>query len=347
MKPITSFALLAAIAATIGAANAAATDPVGYTTTTIYGAFGPGSPKNNVIAPDLENPATWAGTVSSVTGDQVVLTGAAFTAGAYNSSSFTFGTAYNYFIETADGYWAHVVSNDGTSVTVEAGAGVNFAVGEAVTIHKNVTIAQYFGANNETGLLGDSVNYDPAAADNIVLIDEVNGTTVTVFANNINGGTWTTGDYDEAANLPIYPDQAVQVLRRGTGNLNLVLSGQVDVNGRQVGVSSGAQVRPYATPVDITLNDLNLYTGNVATGVAGTDSGDAGQADVVSVIVNGVVNQYVYSTIDLGSGVGWYTADFSAPAPVLPAGAGLIVNRTNPTNNSPFVWALPAVEVAN
>jgi len=345
MKPIISFALLAAIAS-IGAAGAASTDPVGYTTTAISGAFGVGSPKNNVIAPDLQNPAVFAGTVASVAGNVVTLTGAALTPAAYNPSNFTFGIAYNYFIETSDGYWAHIVSNDATSVTLEAGVAANFTALEAVKIHKNVTIAQYFGANNETGLLGDSTTYDPGKADNIILIDEVNATTVTVFANNINSGTWTTSDFDEAANLPIYPDQAVQVLRRGVGNVSLVFSGEVDTNGRQIGISTGVQVRPYTVPVETNLNDLGLYTGNVATGVAGTDSGDLGQADTVNVIVNGVVSQYVYSTIDLGSGIGWYTSDFSAPAPDLPAGAGLIVNRTNPTNNAPFVWSVPAATVA-
>jgi hypothetical protein len=344
MKPITSFALLAAIAS-IGAASAAATDPVGYTTTTIYGAFGPGSPKNNVIAPDLQNSASWAGTVASVAGDTVTLTDAALTAGAFNAPTFSF-TAYSYFVETADGYWANIVSNTATDITLEAGAAANFTAGEAVTIRRHVTIADYFGANNETGLLADPAG-DSGTADNIILIDEVNGGTLTVMASDALGGTWITDAFEDAATVPIYPDQGVQVLRRAVGNLSLVHDGEVDVNGRQVGVNTGVQIRPQVIPSGTTLTDLDLYTGDNATGVVASATGDTSEADLITVLVDGNPSNYFYATVDLGGGEGWYDDSLNFVGDtVLPAGAGLIINRANPTNSSPFVWMNPAPTIA-
>jgi hypothetical protein len=349
MKPIIPFALLGAFFA-VGAAKAVSTKPVGYTSATIYAAFGPSSPKTNVVAPDLQNPASWAGTVASVSGDTITLTSAALTPGAFNeiSGSFSLGTVYAYFIETADGYWAQIVSNDATSVTIESGAASNFSNGESVTIHRHVTIGDYFGAANETGLTADSGG-DPGLADNIILIDEVNSSSILVFAApGLLGpsSTWITDGFEEAGSIPIYPDQGLQVVRRGSTNLTVVHDGEVDTNGRQIQVTSGIQIRPYVLPVDTTLADLDLYTGDEATGIADDDgSVDIAQADNVQVLVDGVTNTYFYSTVDLGSGPGWYDDGF-LPAPVLPAGAGLIINRNNPRNASPFVWVNPAPVIA-
>jgi hypothetical protein len=344
MKPIIPFALLGALLA-IGAADAAATKPVGYTSATIFGAFGPGNPKNNVVAPDLQNPASWAGTVASVSGDVVTLTSAALTPAAYNPVPFSF-TSYSYFIETADGYWAHIVSNNATSVTLEAGAGVNFSNGEAVTIYRHLTISDVFGAANETGLLADSSG-DTAVADNIVLIDELGAGNLTVIASDALAGVWITDAFEDAAALPIYPDQGIQVVRRGLTNLTLVLDGEVDTNGRQIGVTTGVQIRPQVIPVPTTLTDLDLYTGSPATGVVGSATGDTAEADIVTVVVNGTSTNYFYAEVDLGGGVGWYDDGLAfAGATALPSGAGLVINRSNPTNSSPFVWINPAPTIA-
>ncbi|MEP4077513.1 hypothetical protein [Haloferula sp.] len=345
MKPIIPFALLSAFLA-VGA-QGAATDPVGYTTATISAAFSPTSPKNNVIAPDLENSASFAGAVDSVSTDQLVITGAAFTPNDFDQSAGFAGlTVYSYYIEAADGYWAQIVSNDATSVTVEAGAGANFTASDTITIRRHLTIADYFGALNETGLLADGVG-DAGSADNIILIDEINGGTNTIFASTVLGPatTWVNDSFEDAGAFPIYPDQGVQVVRRGTTDLSVVLTGAVDLNGRQTGISTGVQIRPFTIPVDTTLNDLGLYTGDPATGVVGDGTGDPGVADIVTILTNGIPANYFYSTIDLGSGAGWYDDSFVA-APVIPAGSGLIINRSNPTNSSPFVWVSPGATVA-
>ena len=45
--------------------------------------------------------------------------------------------------------------------------------------------------------------------------------------------------------------------------------------------------------------------------------------------------------------VGWYDDGLSFAGDVnLPAGVGLIINRSNPTNSNAFVWVKPATVVA-
>ncbi|MCF7676323.1 MAG: hypothetical protein K9N23_02065 [Akkermansiaceae bacterium] len=343
MKPLRYSLIVAALACGFASGQTTAyTTPVGYTTTTVYAAFGAGSPKNNVIAPDLQQPASWTGTVSSIAGDVVTIDGTV-TAGAYNAPSFGYGIAYSYFMETADGYYAHVASNTESDITVEGGMGAQYTVGEQVTIRPHVTIADYFGAANEAGLLADPGG-DAATADNIILIDEINGGTLTVMASDALGGTWITDAFEDAAGVPIYPDQGVQVLRRGLTPLSLVFAGEVDVNGRQIEVTSGVQIRPYVLPVATTLTDLGLYTGDAATGVVGSPSGDSGEADQITVLVDGIPSNYFYSEVDLtGDGPGWYddSLNFVGATP-LPSGAALIINRSNPVNSDPFVWVNPA-----
>ena len=343
MKNITSIALAGAL--TMVTAQAAVSNVAGYNTHTIYAAFGPGSPKNNVLAPELENAATFTSTIDSINVDQLVLTGAAFAGGEFDAGTKVYGINYTYYVETADGYWAQIVSNDATSIIVEAGAGANFTAAETVTIRKHVTIAEYFGPNNETGMLSDNVG-SVSSADNITLIDEVNGGTITVFPSSvIPGSTYLTTSFEEGGDVSIYPDQGLQVLRRGATDLSVVHEGIVDENGRQIGISTGVQIRPINVPVPTSLDYLGLHTGDPATGLVGSATASIGEADGLSVLVNGSPTNYFYSTIDLGSGPGWYTSGF-APAGDLPVGAGLIINRNNPTNSSPFIWMNPGATVA-
>jgi hypothetical protein len=342
MKQKITYSILAAAAACgMALGQTAHTDPVGYTTTTVYGAFGPGAPKTSVIAPDMQNPASYSGEITAIAGDTLTLSAAAFTPSAFDniSDQFVGGVFYAYFIETADGYWSHIDSNDATSVTVEAGSGVNFAVSDVVKIRRHVTIADYFGANNDFGLQDDGGSLDAGEADNIILIDEVNSSSILVFPTNGLGGDWATDNLDNGAIVPIYPDQGLQVARKGLTNIDIVVEGEVDVNGRQIMINTGLQIRPFVIPVETTLDQIGLYTGDNTTGVQ-DDGGSlsAGDADNIQVLVDGDTFTYFVTT---GFGPAQWVDDNLDPAPVLPAGAGLLVNRSNPTESSPFVWTIP------
>ena len=101
-------------------------------------------------------------------------------------------------------------------------------------------------------------------------------------------------------------------------------------------------------PITVALKDLGLYTGNVATGLAGSSSGDLNEADKLSIVVNGVSTSYFYSSIDLGGGIGWYNDAYEyVNNTALPAGAAINVTRNNPTNSAPFIWVSPAPIIGN
>jgi len=356
MKPIIPFALLGALLA-VGAADAAATTPVGYTTNLVKAAFSPTSAKVNFISLPLVNSASWAGSVTSVLGDVVTLNvgTSPLTAGAYDKFgplAFSGTTVYRYYIETADGYYAQIESNATGTVTVETGAGSNFSPAELVTIRRHRTMSDLFGPANEAGLQGTGTG-DPNEADNINIIDETNGGNVGIFPapGVIVGATFVDASFNDADDYPVYPDQGLQIVRRGATDLPITVTGEVHAIPTQIQIGTGFQIRPVVLPVPVALGGLALYTGNIATGLAGSDSGDLNQADKLSIVIDGNSTGYFYSTIDLdpapGDQIGWYTDAFLfVDTTVLPAGAALNITRDNPTNNAPFVWINPAPVIA-
>jgi hypothetical protein len=355
MKPIIPFALLGALLA-VGAADAAATTPVGYTTNLIKAAFSPTSAKNNFISLPLVNSAAWTGTVTSVAGDVVTLSAGAspLVAGAYNNidASFPGTDVYAYYLEAADGFWTHIDTNATGSVTVEVGSGASFTNGESVTIRRHRTISDIFGATNAAGLLGDAGG-DSNNADNITIIDEVNGGTVGIIVapGVVVGALYIDSSFQDADDYPVYPDQGLQVLRRGATDLTVTVTGEVHNRPTQIGINTGFQIRPVVLPVPVSLGELNLYTGNIATGLKGTALGDLNDADGLSVVVDGVPTVYFYSTVDFdaapGDQIGWYDDSFNYVNDVdLPAGAALNISRNNAVNSAPFTWVNPAPTIA-
>ncbi len=342
MKKITFYQCLLAAASIHGVATAApvSSEPLGYTTTTLHGSFANGSRKNNIVSPNLVNAAAWQGTVASVNGDEVVLTGPAIAAGTFNAASLA-PKRYSFYVNTADGYWAHIVSNTASAIMLPSGIAANFAVGESIIIRRHLTISDYLGSN-EVGLRS-SASGNIEQADRLTLVDQENGGNVVIFPSTILGGTWVNEALQEAGSYPIYPDQAVQISRSLPADLVLETTGEVDRSGRQIRVNMGTNIRPISLPTSVTLSDLLLYTGDPATGVVASDRGDVGRADNVRVTVNGVTSIYFYSTADLGAGAGWYTDSFEfAGDRVLPAGAAVVIKRSNSVNNASFIWKSPA-----
>jgi hypothetical protein len=321
-------------------APAISSEPLGYTTTKLYGSHTNGSRKTNFVSPNLVNPASWYGAVESIDGDRLVLTGASLTSGAFNAPSLS-PKRYAYYINTNDGYWAHIVSNDQNSLTLPAGFAANFSVGEAVLIRRHLTIADYLG-NNEVGLRANDSGVF-SLADKISIIDQENNGTNIIIPSSALGGKWLTDTFEDGATFPIYPDQGIQISRSLPGDLVLETVGEVDSKSRQIQITTGTNLRPLVLPVETKLSELGLYTGDPATGLVASENGIVSQSDNVRVTVNGVTSTYFYSSSDLGSGPGWYDTSFQyAGDQILPVGAALIIKRSNPVNSSPFVWKSPA-----
>ena len=113
MKPIIPFALLGALLA-VGAADAAATDPVGYITHDIAGnvaALPTGA--DTYLGPVLTNPVDYAG-ITTV--DPSGLTTLTFASGV--PATFD-GTCYLEITSgTQEGWWSQIVSSTATTIVI-------------------------------------------------------------------------------------------------------------------------------------------------------------------------------------------------------------------------------------
>ncbi len=318
-------------------------EPLGYTTTNLSGSFANGSRKNNFVSPSLVNPVSWRGTVASIAGEEVVLSGAALTAGAFNATSLT-PLRYAYYVQTGDGFWSHIVSNTNGALTLPPGTAAQLTAGEAVTIRRHITITDYLG-NNEVGLRSSATGV-VSQADRVLIANPDGSGNTTIIASSANGGVWITENFEDAANFPIYPDQGVQISRTLPGDLTLETTGRVETTERQIQVNAGTNIVPVVSPVATTLAKLGLHTGDAATGVVGNAEGISSRADTVSVTIDGVTSIYFYSTADLGGGAGWYDEGLVfSDNKVIPAGASIVIKRKNPVNAAPFIWKSPAPEI--
>jgi len=337
MKNLLPFALAAAFCAA-PAFGQATSDPVGYYTTDIGAGFSATSASTTLIAPNLEQATSFSGVIESISDDQVVLTGAAFTDSEFFQPAIP--GVFSHFIEASvGGYWSQITANDTNSVTLTAGDAANLSVGETVTIKAHATVISYFGAGED---LNSSLSGNSAEADNIVIIDEINGGTVTIFRSpGILGGTETyvTTLFAAADDYPIYPNQGIQFQRLGDAT-SFITSGAVDINGREIQVNPGINVRPIAFPIDVTLDTINLQNDNALTSVRTSPDGDSSNADLVTVLTAGIGTDFFFSDIDLGSGPGWYSTAFVASGDTLiPAGSSVVINRGG---SAAFTWSIPS-----
>lgn len=240
MKPIIPFALLGALLA-VGAADAAATDPVGYIT--LGDPTGPSIKANTDVSasiPLLRAPL-FAGTVASVSGSEITITGAAFTASPA-AGSFAPSSGKPYLIQIGNGgsnakagLIALITSNTATAVTVSVQAGDSLAgivSGDPITIRESWTVANLFESNPVpagTQVLGFSgaVPGINLAAD---LIYEFDGT-----------GWVDTNSFSSADNVAIFPNESF-VIRNASASpiTSLVITGEVNTsNSRTVLPASG------------------------------------------------------------------------------------------------------------
>lgn len=336
---------LKSVAIAAGLASSAfgqATSPiVGYTTTTIDAEFGPGSPKTTLVAPTFVNKSEFNGAVGAVTGGDVELTGAAFTAGAYNqlAASGTIPPQPTHYVETEDGFWANIVSNTATTVTLDTADASQLTAGENVVIRRHITIEQFFGESNDAGLNASS--FDPGAADNIILLD--GGSTFIFYPDNSGSFTDTYVDtsFSGADNVAIQPDQGLQVVRRSGGATSLVFEGSLDANTRQVSIGTGVRVVPVVLPTDTTLADLASLAGSL-DGVDGLQPVgadlDTSAADSIQILVDGATSTFFVNNTGIFPGAFIDAAFGNQDGFVIPNGAAIVINRAG----APFTWTIPA-----
>lgn len=223
MKPIISFALLAAIA-TIGAASAAATDPVGYITVNIVPGF-------TYIAPSLVQPNTFAGATTVTPSGGSVATFASGVPTGLDSTSVLEITS-----GTSEGWWSTVTASTATTVTVADAFPAGLPANTTISVRKHNTLKTFLGENAPNFATFNGV--DPN--DEVQVLNPLNQTVASygwITAADLGepqGAWWDIGASAKADDTVIEPGTSILIRRLGATGTNFTTSGSVKVTKTQV-----------------------------------------------------------------------------------------------------------------
>lgn len=283
MKPIYSYALLAAFAA-VGSASAveAVTTPVGY-----YSFEGKAG--GNVFVPTLVNPAAFAGSITAAGSTTLTAAAASFTSGAFNE-----GAVYaTHYVEITSGPQAGVVldivSNTGSVITLADNiTSLGLTGSETIKVRPHVTLK---------GVMQSSESVLNAFSDNVTFY-AADGSSVS-YIFGADGGTGWSSDFATAdGNLrPIAPGAGL--ILGLLGDVALPISGEVKSTPTVVMLSAGV--------VNI-VGPLNPLVGTT-TSLNSVGFGDlAAFADGITVYVPGPLDTST-SYVPLGDGT--ISSDFA------------------------------------
>jgi hypothetical protein len=317
MKPLHSFAMLAAIAA-VGQAFAAdaVTTPVGYTTQTVLGG------QFNVLGLNLHQPVVSAGVLDSSTSSSVTDTEVDF------GTVLTAGRVYILEITNGDGDGVIQEVTSWTGGTLDLSVDLSAIVEDGVTTYKlrpATTVGDVFGAENTLGLQA-SANADPVEADVIYVPDGSGGFTQIFYSTAEDFVGWKdTVNYEDVTDFPIVYADGFLVQRRGAGNLDLVISGELKKTATYVSVSQAYTYLSGIYPAGSTLGNSNL--GGI---VQPSPNADPVEADVVYMPDGaGGFNQYFYSTAE--DFVGWKDTVNYEDSENVELTAGMLIQRRGPS----------------
>jgi hypothetical protein len=281
----------------------------------------------------MVNSAVYAGTVTSQAAGSISDAGANWRQDQFN------GTNGSFYAEFDSGWMANISHSDALAKTLSftASQPVSIAPGSVYRIRRHVTLSDVFGANNEAGLLG---GHNSAEADNIFLHSPETQVTHAFFYSTFPGyNGWYRDDYTPAAQLVINPGQGIMIRRKSAWNLVLYLKGSVKEGMTLSPVYPGLNlVGTLKGGKSLGLSELNLYTSNSVTGVAGGSNPSI--ADNL-VVLNPDTTTATYFYSDYPGFQGWYDVSFRPTGTVrINAGSAFFINRKAP--RGAFYWGLPA-----
>lgn len=313
--------------------NATSTGALIGSATTLLGNGGSGL-KNTFFSQRLLTPLAYAGTISQLGRATMTDTNAAWTNGQFN------GTNGSFYAQFTNGWMVDITNTDAANQTLQLAGdvqGVTMA-GAPYAIREHFTIATLFGATNQAGL---AAGLNPSSADNILLIVPETQQTMTIFYYDDGAGThgWFRADFSPAADQVVYPEQGLIVRRRTAGDLTLALAGPVKTGLAITPISDGYNLLGTLQAVtNLSLAQLNLYTGNANTGFASGLNPSAGD-NLLIMQPNGAVGTYFYYQDSAGN-QGWLDAAYnSAQSVPVPAGSAFYLHRKAP--NPAFYWIMP------
>ena len=330
------------------AAQTATTAPVGYVTVTVNG-----SPDGSAIAYtplslSLENAILTAGALSETPSSAVVTnSNASYTPSAFAGTDAS-GNATHYLQFTTSGLIADIIANDATTITTAADLTGLATSGDGYVVKKHSTLADIFGAANEAGLEGGG---DFTASDQVfIMSSDGAGSFATYYyqvdptapGNFLGGSGWRTvgNTSTDQSNVVVGPDDGILVARATSGDVEIVVSGSVNAVDHQRGLPAGFSLVAYPYPVDVTLDDSNIYT--VSNGYV--SGGDFSSSDTIFVLgSNGIYTTYYRQTDPTApgnflGGSGWRTVGNTSTdqgAVVIPAGSSIIIQH----KGSGLAWA--------
>lgn len=325
--------LAAASLATLGASAATVSDPVGFITVSAAGGT-VAKPGLTFVSPGLVSPVEWEGQVVSALGELLELGDAGWPAGRFDSA---------YYAEIVSGpyagVWTDIVSAGGDLLTTNDPLGDLLSGGETIRIRRFTTLADLFGADNEAGLLA---GVSLARADT-VSVYRAGSTDRYWYYNGSQGGQagWYDAGWNPAAAAVIAPGEGVTLQRRAAQELPLYFTGTVRTGPLSVVVEKSRSFIGGVTPVDITLDNSQLYTGSADDGFAAGVS--LARADRLLVYGSNAESLSVYWYYDGSQGAqpGWYDDNWQpAGSAVIPGGTTFVIERTQ---GEAFEWFLPAV----
>jgi hypothetical protein len=157
----------------------------------------------------------------------------------------------------------------------------------------------------------------------------------TSFQGWVRADTFTP-DPDEV----VYPEEGVMVRRIVPSNAHVYLCGPIKLGVTQAPVHPGYNILGTLKSLSsLSLSNLNLYTGNAATGLMGNLNPSLAD-NLIVVHPNGTVKTYFYY-YKQGGYQGWIDADGFIPADdaQVPAGSAFFINRQA---SGSFTWTIPA-----
>jgi uncharacterized protein (TIGR02597 family) len=279
-------------------------------------------------------PSVYAGQVSAVQGSVITDSSAQWVNNQFNGANGAF------YVEFDSGLMVDIADTVAGQHTLTLEGEVDGLVqpGDAYHVRRHMTLSDMFGRTNEIGLMAG-----PTAdqADNVLLhVPELQETQAFYYHNQPGAEGWRRVDDTPAGNRVVFPEQGVILRRKGAGRITLFQHGAVKQGPMLVPIQEGTNlVGTVKLRKSFKLADLNLYTGDPATGLAPGDSPD--DADNV-ILVNPLKltsKRYFYSTNRLGR-AGWFDENYrSASRVVIPAGRAFYVLRKPPRGL--FYWSIP------
>jgi uncharacterized protein (TIGR02597 family) len=270
----------------------------------------------------------YRGKVSAVTGASVSLSDAPFTQNALGSVTIDTEQVPQFFLEflsgTDTGTMIPIASNTSSTVTLTEDVSSFATTGDVVQIRPLHTLDSLFPGG--APLRGGT---SQTTADEVLIYDATRQRSFSHYffstSNQWRRGTVANGKRS------ILPNQSIYIYRK-TVATKLHLPGTVKLGVTGIDVLTGNNLVPNPFPVAYTLQQSNLFTGSVATGLKSGTS--ATSADQVTIYGPGLApRNYFYH-----SGFGqWRSGNTPSDHVLIPVGASLLINRRSPS--PAFTWS--------